>query len=88
MNLKYVVDEKNHIEVEFLGEDYSIPAVLKEILLKNKDVEFVTYIVGHPSRDSPRLVLKTSKSDAKKILKEAVKEATETFEEMKKALTK
>ncbi len=88
MKLNYVVDEKNHIEVQFIGEDYSIPAILKDILADMKDVEFVTYIVGHPSRDPPKLVLKTNKKDAKEIFKKALATAIQTLEGMKNAFSK
>jgi DNA-directed RNA polymerase subunit L len=88
VKLNFTVDEKNHIEVQFIGEEYSIPSVLKDVLIDNKDVEFVSYIVGHPNRDPPKLVLKTKKGDARKLFKEAVKEAIETFESMKDAFSK
>lgn len=88
MKLNYTVNEKNHIEVEFIDEDYSIPAVIKDILLKNKDVEFATYVIGHPSKDHPKLIIKTKKDNAREVFKEAVKEAIETFEEIKKEFSK
>ncbi|MCX8200305.1 MAG: DNA-directed RNA polymerase subunit L [Candidatus Micrarchaeota archaeon] len=88
MKLNFVVDEKNHIEVQFIGEEYSIPAILKDILNDNKDVEFVTYVIGHPSRDPPLLVLKTKKNDARKVLKEALKEAITTLEDIKSSFSK
>lgn len=88
MALKYIVNEKNHIEVEFEGEDITIPALLKEVLLNNKDVEFVTYLVGHPERDNPKLVIKTSKKDAKEVLKGAFNEAIDILSEMKDKLGK
>ncbi|MEM3364030.1 MAG: RpoL/Rpb11 RNA polymerase subunit family protein [Candidatus Micrarchaeia archaeon] len=88
MKVNFIVDEKNHIEVQFIGEEYSIPAILKDILSENKDVEFVTYVIGHPSRDPPLLVLKTKKGEARKLLKEALKEAIGTLEDIKSAFSK
>ncbi len=88
MNLKYIVEEKNHIEFELEGEEYSLPSVLKDILLENPDVEFATYVIGHPSRDPPKMVVKTKKEDAKKVLKEAIKIAINDFESIDKALSK
>ena len=88
MKVKYLVDEEHHIEIELVGEEYSIPAVIKDILAKNKDVEFVTYVVGHPSRDNPKLVLKTRKKNAKQLLKDALAEAIKVFEDMKKEFGK
>lgn len=88
MNLKYIVEEKNHIEFELEGEEYSLPSVLKDILLENPDVEFATYVIGHPSRDPPKMVVKTKKEDAKKVLKEAIKIAINDFESIDKALNK
>ena len=88
MKLKYIVEEKNHIEFELEGEEYSIPSILKDILLENPEVEFATYIMGHPSRDPPKMVVKTKKEDAKKVLKEAIKVAISDFEAIDKALNK
>ena len=88
MKLKYLVEEKNHIEFEIEDEEYSIPSVLKDILLENPEVEFATYIIGHPSRDPPKMILKTKKEDAKKVLKEAIKKAISDFEAIEKALSK
>lgn len=88
MKLKYIVEEKNHIEFELEGEEYSIPSILKDILLENPEVEFATYIMGHPSRDPPKMVVKTKKEDAKKVLREAIKVAIGDFEAIDKALNK
>ena len=88
MKLNFLVDEENHLEVQFIGEDYSIPGILKHILSENRDVEFVTYVIGHPSRDPPTLVLKTKKGNARKMLKEAVKEAIKELDEIKDAFAK
>jgi DNA-directed RNA polymerase subunit L len=88
LNLKYTKEEKNHIEFELEGEEYSIPSILKDILLENPEVEFATYIMGHPSRDPPKMVIKTKKEDAKKVLKEAIKKAINDFETIEKALNK
>lgn len=82
------MEEKNHIEFELEGEEYSIPSVIKDILLENPDVEFATYIMGHPSRDPPKMVVRTKKGDAKKVLKDAIKKAIEDFEAIDKALSK
>lgn len=88
MKLNFLVDEKKHIEVQLIGEEYSVPAMLKEMLNGNKDVEFVTYVIGHPSRDPPTLILKTKKGDARKVLKEAIKETIEVLESIKSAFAK
>jgi DNA-directed RNA polymerase subunit L len=88
LNLKYIVEEKNHIEFLLEGEEYSVPSFLKDILLEDPEVEFVTYIMGHPTRDPPKMVIKTKKKDAKKVLKEAIKKAINDFESIEKALKK
>ncbi|MGB9635171.1 MAG: RpoL/Rpb11 RNA polymerase subunit family protein [Candidatus Micrarchaeia archaeon] len=88
MTLKYVVNEKNHIEVEFEGEDITIPSLLKEVLLKDRNVDFVTYVTGHPERDNPKLVLKTNKKDAREVLKDAFESVIATLSEMKEEADK
>lgn len=88
MNLKYIVEEKNHIEFLLEGEEYSIASLLKDILLEDSEVEFVTYVMGHPRRDPPKMVIKTKKKDAKNVLKDAIKKAISDFESIEKALSK
>ncbi len=86
MEIKYLVDEKNHIEIEVAGCDYSLLAILHEILSKEKEVVFATYSIGSPARDNPKFILKTKKKDAKKMLKEAIKTAIKDFEGLAKGI--
>ena len=86
MEVKYLVDEKNHVEIEVAGCDYSILAIIHEILSKDKDVSFATYVIGSPARDNPKLVVKTKKKDAKKVLEAAIDSAIKEFESLAKGI--
>ena len=74
MEIEFIVDEKDHIELFFRGEDASFPQALRERLLEEDGIEFVAVVRGHPTADPPKLVLKTKGKDAKALLKSATKE--------------
>ena len=86
MKVNILKDEKDHLEFELEGEDYSIPGMLKEVLEKNKHVTFVTFVVGHPMRDAPKMVVKTDGASARDIVKKALKEVMKTLEDFRKQI--
>ena len=86
MEIKFLVDEKHHVEGEVAGCDYSILALIHEKLSKDKDVAFATYVIGSPSRDNPKLVVKTKKKDAKKLIKSVIDDLVKEFENLSKAV--
>jgi DNA-directed RNA polymerase subunit L len=68
MDVKIIKKEKNVVELEFDGADQSLAQVLAEKLNQDKDVEFAAYKVDHPLVGLPRLIVKTKKGDAEKLL--------------------
>ena len=74
MKLNFLKDEKDHVEVLLEGEEHSFPNALREKLLGEKGVEFVSVTRAHPTAEAPKLVLTTKGRGAREILKAAVKE--------------
>lgn len=73
MKLEFLVDEKNHIELILNGEDHSFANALREKILEEKGVEFVSVTREHPTAAWPKLVLKTKGRPARELLTDAVK---------------
>jgi len=73
MELEFLKNEKNHIEVLLHGEEHSFPNALRERLVGEKGVEFVAVTRDHPTAADPKLVLKTKGRSAQEVLMSAVK---------------
>jgi DNA-directed RNA polymerase subunit L len=73
MKLNVKTQEPNFIEIEFIDEDISLVHALRELLVNEKDVEFVAAKSDHPQVGSPVLVLRTKKEDALETLRDALK---------------
>jgi len=84
MNYVNILEKsKNFIELELVNDDHSLSNLIKEVLLSKKGVVLASYGVEHPVLDpdtgryisNPRIMLKTdAKTDAEKVLKEALKD--------------
>jgi len=89
MKLNIKTSEPNFVEVEFIEEDISMLHALREILIADKDVEFVAAKQDHPQVGIPTLILRTKKDDAldtlSSALKQLRKEINEFRDEIKKA---
>jgi DNA-directed RNA polymerase subunit L len=74
MKLNFLKDEKDHVEVSFEGEEQSFPNALREKIVGEKGIEFVSVTREHPTASWPKLVLRTKGRSARDVLKSAVKE--------------
>ncbi|MBA2862401.1 DNA-directed RNA polymerase subunit L [Methanococcus maripaludis] len=84
MNYVNILEKsKNFIELELVNDDHSLSNLIKEVLLSKKGVILASYGVEHPVLDpdtgryisNPTIMLKTDeKTDAEKVLKEALKD--------------
>lgn len=70
MEVRILVNEKNTLELELGGIDSSLAQLLAEKLNSEKDVEFAAYKMEHPLISSPKLIVKTKKSDPAKLVLE------------------
>jgi DNA-directed RNA polymerase subunit L len=66
--------ENNSLEIEIEGEDHTLCNALRNILLEDESVEFVSYKIDHPTHANPIFFVKT---DATKTPTEALIEASE-----------
>jgi DNA-directed RNA polymerase subunit L len=78
--------ESNSLEFEIEGEDHTLCNALRNILLENEDVEFVSYKIDHPTHANPIFYIKTK---APKTPTEALIEASDKLSGLcNEALTK
>jgi len=76
MELKTIKKTKKELEIEVKDEDATILNPITEMLLKNEDVDYASYISDHPEARRKKLYIRIKKgknSDPVDILKESVK---------------
>ena len=91
MEIKVTKNEKNHIEFILKDERYTFPNLLKNKLLDDSSVTFVSSILKHPMDKDSHFILKTKSSKpAKKALSDACGavelELTKFRQEVKKTI--
>ena len=69
-----ITNEKTSLEIELVGIDRSLAQILSEKLSADSSVEYAAYKVDHPTMAAPKLILKTKKADASKVLIEKLEE--------------
>lgn len=52
--------ESNSLEFEIEGEDHTLCNALRNILLEDDNVEFVSYKIDHPTHANPIFYIKTN----------------------------
>lgn len=87
MKIKIVEDETKSLVIEFEGYDRAVPELLKNRLMENKDVEFVSATKEHPELGWPRLMVKSSKNAKTQVLK-AIEEVEDEMKELAAAIPK
>ncbi len=75
--------ENNSLEFEIDGEDHTLCNALRNILLEDDSVEFVSYKIDHPTHANPIFFIKT---DGKKTPTEALIEASEKLSSLSEEL--
>ena len=86
MKLNVKTHEPNFVEIEFIDEDVSLVHALRELLVDEKDVEFVAAKSDHPQVGQPTLILRTKKGDALDALRGALKELKKEVVDFKSEL--
>jgi DNA-directed RNA polymerase subunit L len=84
MEVRIMTDEKDTLELEFAGADQSLIQLMADKLNQEKSVDFAAYKVEHPLVGSPKLIVKTKKGDARKLVLEKLKEIKGEVEEFRK----
>ncbi|MFH1256904.1 MAG: DNA-directed RNA polymerase subunit L [Candidatus Diapherotrites archaeon] len=88
MKLSVVKNEKNLIEFYVEGERYTFPNLLKTKLLGDKNVEFVSFLLDHPTDNRSHFVLRTSSKTPSKALAEACGEIEKDLDDFEKGFKK
>jgi len=70
MELKFLKDEKNEIEVEI--SDVTLAEILRVYLNKDSEISFAAWKREHMTK-TPVLKVQSDKKDVKKAVKEAIK---------------
>ena len=87
MKLNIIEDEPKSLVVELIDADRGIAEMIKDKLLGNKDVDFVTVMKEHPEVGKPKLIVKSSKN-AKALVLKALEVLDEEIKEMASQLPK
>ena len=74
MELKKIKKTKKELEIEIKDETATLLNPITEILLKNDDVDYASYISDHPEAKKRTLYIRVKKGDPLDILKKSVKE--------------
>ena len=88
MKINVLKSDKHSVEFLLEGERHTFPNMLKQKLLEDKNVEFVSYILDHPLDKSARFVLKTKGVSPKKVLEDAAKQVDSDLAEFEKNIKK
>ena len=71
MEINFIEDKKNVVVFEIKDVSHGFCNLLKEELVKDKNVKLATYRIDHPLVGIPRM--KVEASDAKAAVKKAIK---------------
>ena len=88
MEIEIVKKQKNYLEFILKGERHTFPNLLRNKLLKDPAVEFVSYVLDHPLDEDSRFVIRTKGKTAKKVLEDAAKKAEKDLADFEKAVKK
>lgn len=86
MKIELITQGKDEIEFFIEGERHTIPNLLKEKLGEDETVDFCGYRLDHPLDEKARFVVKGK--SPKKSLENAIKNAKNELNELKKAFEK
>ena len=84
MELKEIRKTSKELELEVTGENETMLNPITEILLKNEDVDYASYITDHPESNKRRLYLRVKKGKPLDVLKKAVKQVESELKDFEK----
>ena len=88
MELELLTNESDYLEFVIKGERHTFPNLLKDKLLHDKSVVFVSYILKHPFDNDAVFSIRTSGKKPKKCLEDALKEIEGELDEFEKVFKK
>jgi len=84
MELKKIRKTSKELELEVTGENETMLNPITEILLRDKDVDYASYLTDHPESNKRRLYLRVKKGEPIDILKKAVKQVESELKDFEK----
>lgn len=84
MELKKIRKTSKELELEVTGENETMLNPITEILLRDKDVDYASYLTDHPESNKRRLYLRVKKGEPLDILKKAVKQVESELKDFEK----
>jgi len=88
VELKVHAKNDKYWEVEFIGEDRSIPNMIVEALHENSDVEFAACVTEHPVVGNPKIVVRTKSRTAKNAMEKAADKVDDEVKEFRAKIKK
>ena len=88
MEIKIITQEKDFMELDFIGEDHTLCNSLRNELVSKPEVSFASYNSRHPLVGSPIFALKVNKGDPKKVFLSAVDSLKDKTKELRFSLKK
>ncbi|EET90201.1 MAG: hypothetical protein UNLARM2_0640 [Candidatus Micrarchaeum acidiphilum ARMAN-2] len=88
MEAKIIKNDSKELQIEFEDGDITIPDLIVNAVINDKDVEFAGVEKDHPEVGKPRLVIKTLKKHPAKIVEEAIESIEKDTETIKKMISK
>lgn len=88
VKIEVIKSGKDFAEFRMEGDRHTFSNLLKQKLLENSDVEYVSYILDHPTDTGAKFVLKTSGKSPKKVLDDAAKEIEADLDDFDKKVKK
>ncbi|CAI2383028.1 unnamed protein product [Moneuplotes crassus] len=73
LTIDNIEDDNKNATFTFYDEEHTLGNVLRNTLIKNKNVDFCGYTVPHPSEPYMKLRVQSNKKDAKVVLKHGFK---------------
>lgn len=82
MEIRKLSHTDDELELEVLGEGETLLHPLREKLLEDDQVDYATYILGHPELENPKLFLRVKKGKPEDALKRALEALIADYEQL------
>ncbi|MFA4886991.1 MAG: DNA-directed RNA polymerase subunit L [Candidatus Nanoarchaeia archaeon] len=87
MELKTLKEEKNTLELEFIGEGHTLCNLLRKELWNNDQIETASYTIKHPTA-APVFIITAKSGKPRKHLQEAITTLKKKTKELKTSIQK
>jgi len=91
VEIEILIDKPEHLEFIMKNTRHTVPNLLRETLLNDSSIEFVSYKLEHPMDPDSKFIIKTKGKKAKKALTDAIsaieKELADFKQNSKKSLS-